>query len=108
MAMKANALEQLCGSSVLVEQIILEHHGDVNLMTLIVLNNQNRYKIQCHAVTAVCINCPRFPMWVEGFEVVDNQQFGWQSDSRYRVYDFEENTLSLYCEEIHCVRTISP
>jgi len=101
--METNYLERLQGHALFVEQILIECSEGTNLISLIVSFEERKYRIVCNAISALSITCLSLPVWIEGFVVADNQQFGWQSDVRYKVYDFEGNSVCFCCEEIQVV-----
>ena len=37
---------------------------------------------------------------IAGFELIDQINNGWQPENRYYVHDFEQDTISFYCESI--------
>ena len=40
------------------------------------------------------------PMIIQGFEIIDNKQSGWENDKKFFVNDYEDGFLSFYCKNV--------
>ena len=38
------------------------------------------------------------PIEIQGFEIIDHSQNGWDKDSLYEIRDFEDDRVSFFCE----------
>ena len=38
------------------------------------------------------------PLEVNGFEIIDYSQNGWEKDSKYEIRDFEDDRINFFCE----------
>ena len=59
-----------------------------NIVTRIVFNNVSRLRIENFSP----------PLEVQGFEIINHSQDGYTSDSRYEICDYENDSLSFFCE----------
>ena len=52
-----------------------------------------------------CLNLKELsvPMIIQGFEIIDNKSDGWDNCSRFFIHDFEEGTISFYCENYELI-----
>lgn len=41
-----------------------------------------------------------YPMQIDGFAVKDHADDGWDPDKRYEIYDFEDEKIRFFCEDI--------
>ena len=41
-----------------------------------------------------------FPFDINGFEIIDNGEKGWENTVRYMIHDFEDGIICFYCEKI--------
>lgn len=71
----------------------LEFKWDVmfdNICLNIIFYNTSRIKV----------NGMSIPLEIYGFDVIDHTSKGWDSSSRYEIYDFEDDYISFFCENI--------
>ncbi len=96
-------IEELQGQSISVRNLSLT--DDDGYRTLIL-------KVNCNGKDGtICFeNVCRFSCVfmdsetvVSGFEIIDHSIDGWQSDARYEVRDYEEDSLAFYCEKVTIV-----
>lgn len=81
----------------------LETWNDVYNGTLIVADETEHYKIQLqlkniHGALSFYLSEP-----LSGFAICDMAEDGYEPEVRFRVYDFEQQDFSIYCEEIEAV-----
>ena len=38
------------------------------------------------------------PMELQGLQILDNSKYGWETDSRFKILDYESGHISFYCE----------
>lgn len=95
----------LDGKSVLIEQLHLVCDIDLNLehvtnLDMIVTVSDKTYNARFSNVSSFRINCVESPIQIDGLAIIDNNDRGFENESRYRVYDYEDGLVSFYCEEI--------
>ena len=96
-------LERLQGQQLYIDEMTLKHVDEGLALFLAVRCMSVKYIVHCYNISSFRVNGFSFPAIIYGFEVIDNLQRGWQSDIRYRIQDFEEDMISLYCEEIDII-----
>lgn len=45
---------------------------------------------------------------LSGFSICDMQEDGYEQDTRFRVYDYENGDFSIYCEDIEVALLMNP
>ena len=96
-------LKRLQGQQLYIDEMTLQYVDERLELFLSVRCMSIRYNIHCCNVSSFRVNGLSVPAIIYGFEVIDNLQRGWQADIRYRIQDFEEDVISLYCEEINII-----
>ncbi len=38
---------------------------------------------------------------ISGFDIIDHKQDGWMPENRFQVYDYEDDSISFYCESFY-------
>ena len=56
------------------------------------------YRLAFHNVSRFTLEKLSIPMEVQGLEVINHAQDGWEKDLTYEVRDFEDNRVSFFCE----------
>ncbi len=83
-----------------IKMQVNDGHIDVNMK----VNYENiDYDILFENTSRIKINIGGFPIKMFGFEIIDNKQSGWDSDSRYTIIDYEDNILKFVCEDISLI-----
>ena len=93
-------LEELQGQSIAVRSLSLTDDDGCRTLILKVSCGgkdgtvcfENVCQFYCSFMTSETV--------ISGFEIIDHSTDGWQSDARYEIRDYEENSLAFYCEKI--------
>lgn len=92
-------VEQLQGQSILVRNLSLTDDGCLSLTLKVSCNGknctllfENVSRFRCSFETSETV--------IQGFEIIDHSADGWQSDARYEVRDYEDDSLAFCCERI--------
>lgn len=77
-----------------------EKWADIYNAKLLVADEAERYKIQIlmknvHGSISFSVS-----ETLSGFSICDMQEDGYEPDTRFHVYDFENGDFSIYCEDI--------
>lgn len=77
-----------------------EKRMDVYHLTMLVTDDSERYQLQfvLKNVRGSVFFCVSEKL--SGLAVHDMKDCGYESDSRYRVYDFENKDFSIFCEDM--------
>ena len=73
---------------------------DIYNISLFITDENERYKIHlflknAHGDISFTVSEP-----LSGLAIQDMTGYGYEQDSRFRVYDFENGNFSIYCEDI--------
>ena len=60
--------------------------------------DQNTYYIVFENVSKLELSEISYPFQISGFEILDYSSRGYQKDTRFFVNDYEDGTLSFFCE----------
>lgn len=77
-----------------------EEWTDIYNISLLVADEAELYKIQIFMKNvhgSISFNVSEV---LSGFSICDMQEDGYEQNTRYRVYDFENGDFSIYCEDI--------
>lgn len=77
-----------------------EKWADINNMRLLIADEAELYKIQISLKNVHGSISFNVTETLSGFSICDMQEDGYEQDSRYHVYDFENGDFSIYCEDI--------
>ncbi len=56
-----------------------------------------------HNVSSLNIKNFSMPYQIGGFEILDNNDKGWEKSHRYSVNDYEDGTIKFYCESFEII-----
>lgn len=96
-------LEQLQGRELSIDSLKLETIDNRLILSLDVLYSAEIRSIVFYNISSFCADRLHYPLQIAGFEIIDNHCNGWQSEVRYKVHDFEDETISFYCEKIEMI-----
>ena len=85
-----------------------EEWTDIYNIRLLVADEAELYKIQIFMKNvhgSISFNVSEV---LSGFSICDMQEDGYEQDTRYRVYDFENGDFSIYCEDIEVALLKNP
>lgn len=99
--MNISIIDNIPDSSVYIQSLLLECIDGQMSILLKVYCNSKKYSIICKNVRGLSLKDLVYPAHIEGFQIVDNLDKGWQSDVRFKVYDFEENIISFFCQSLN-------
>ena len=57
------------------------------------------HMIKFYNVSRLSIRDLSLPLEVDGIEVIDHSQMGWDKDSRFEIYDYEDGRIHFFCED---------
>lgn len=97
---KAVSIERLNGQELYVEKMTLKCINNQMMLSLVV---QSKGEILCaefDRVSEFCVEKLSSPIIIQGLEIVDNTTRGWESVHQYTVRDFEDDTISFFCQKV--------
>ena len=62
-------------------------------IVLRILCDEKIYTIRFDNVSNINLNDFSYPFQIEGFEIIDNRERGWDKSQRYKVWDYEFNVI---------------
>lgn len=95
--------EFLNGKPLLIHRLSLDSAGLRLTLSLDADIGGRDCRIVCETVSALQLADFSYPMQISGLRVTDRSAMGWQSDVRYEVRDYEEDSLRFFCGEITVV-----
>ena len=97
--MNNNLFPKIDGKSILVFdfQVMYDDEALTIKMTCI-SEDQNAYFIVFENVSKLKLSEISYPFQICGFEILDYSSRGYQKDCRFFVSDYEDGTLSFFCE----------
>ena len=98
--MNIEKLNDILGKQIEMSSLILSY--DDNNRLVLSLNfdlNGELCNIEFYNVSSLKINEISSPVQVQGLNIIDNKEKGWDSSVRYSVIDYEDDIMSFYCED---------
>ncbi|MBQ2734631.1 MAG: hypothetical protein IJD82_10745 [Clostridia bacterium] len=92
--------EELQGQSISVHSLSLTDDNGYRTLTLKVSCNGKDATLCFENVSPFCCSFETSETVIHGFEIIDHSADGWQTDARYEVRDYEEDSIAFYCENI--------
>ena len=91
-------LQALDGKTLIFQEIDLRS-GDGHLDLFCKCICEGKFFTVCFRnVSQLKMSAISYPIVISGFEMIDHLQNGWESRVRYLINDFEEDTISFFCE----------
>ena len=88
------------GKSIIVYDFEITHNDDSLCIKMSCISeDQNAYFIVFENISKLKLSDISYPFQICGFEILDYNSRGYQSDSRFFVNDYEDETLSFFCEK---------
>lgn len=97
--MKLNILKDIQGQPIEILEFILNRVNYCLELSLKICCNNEIYSIFFYNVSCISIKDLSFPMQIGGFEVISNKELGYDKAVSYKVHDFEEDSISFFCED---------
>ena len=95
-----NIFSELDGRSIIVRSFAAEHCDDMLTVTLMCVDeNEKEYAAVFQNVSQLNMSNISYPFQIGGFEISDCSSRGYQSDAHFFVNDYEDGTMSFYCEK---------
>ncbi len=94
--------------SLTVEIIKFEYKDDINALYLSCnfINNNiyfGKFLLILYDIYDLSINQFSSPFRVLGFEIQDNKEDGWETENRYSVADYEDNSFFCRCSDFEII-----
>lgn len=99
--MNIEKLNNILGKPIEMSSIILSYDNNKLVLSLNFDCDNGIYTIDFYNVSSLRINEISSPMQVQGLDIIDNKEKGWDSSVRYSVVDYEDDIMSFYCEDFN-------
>lgn len=97
--MKCNLFSNINGKAIIVYDFVVTHNDDsLSVKMGCISEDENAYFIVFENVSKLKLSDMSYPFRICGFEILDYSSCGYQRDSRFFAYDYEEGKLSFFCE----------
>ena len=97
--MSNNLFSKVDGKSIIVGDFQIEKQDDkLRIKMTCISEDQNGYFIVFENVSKLKMSDISYPFQICGFEILDYSSRGYQKDTRFFVNDYENGTLSFFCE----------
>ena len=102
--MSESKFSEINGKSVLVDKMsVLCENGFIELQMQCVTEENKSLFIVFRNVSKLNLSDISYPLQICGFEIKDNNSYGYEKNSRYFINDYEDNVISFYCEMIEII-----
>ena len=97
--MKNNFFSDIDGKSIVIFDFSIEHYDEkLSVKMSCISEDQNTYYIVFENVSKLELSEISYPFQISGCEILDYSSRGYQKDTRFFVNDYEDGTLSFFCE----------
>ena len=94
-----NLFSKIDGKSIVISDFQIENYDEkLHIKITCISEDQNTYLIIFKNVSMLKLSDISYPFQIGGFEILDCSSRGYQKDSRFFVNDYEDGTLSFFCE----------
>ena len=102
--MNKSVFAEINGKSVLVDNFsVLCENGFIELQMRCITEENKSLFIVFRNVSKLNLSDISYPFQICGFEIKDNNFYGYEKDFRYFINDYEDNAISFYCEIIEII-----
>ena len=104
--MDNNLISKVDGKSMIVCGFeIFSDNDSLCVKMSCVSEDQNTYFIVFENVSKLKLSDISYPFQIGGFEILDYSTRDYQNDTRFFVNDYEDGTLSFFCEKFEIFNT---
>lgn len=97
--MNNNLFSKVDGKQInVIDFQIIHNDGKLRIKMTCVSEDQNSYLIIFENVSKLKLSEISYPFQICGFEILDYSMRGYQKDTRFFVNDYEDGSLSFFCE----------
>lgn len=93
-------LERIQGNELLIDQVTLKRRDTSVELEIRGTCNNEIINLLFENISSLSLKDFSYPLVIAGIEFIDNSQRGWEISKRYRVHDYEYETIDFYCESI--------
>ena len=98
--MNVEKTELFCGKDFeILEMVLTRDEYLLNLSWKVYFENKF-FLISFYNVSRFRIGEISIPLAIQGFEIINHSQDGWEKDSTYEIRDFEDDYVHFFCESI--------
>ena len=97
--MKEEILDAVQGQKVQILKLTLSCEESQLDLILNIAFNDTICTICFYKVSGISIQELSMPPEINGFEIINNKQKGWEQDSNYEIRDFEDGRLRFFCKD---------
>ena len=81
-----------------ISEMILSNNDNQLDMSWKIYFEKDVYKMNIYNVSRLKTENLSAPLQIQGFEIIDRSQNGWDTDSKYEIRDFENDSVHFFCE----------
>ena len=86
------------GKMIEISEMILSSIDNQLDMTWKIYFETDTYKITFYNVSQLKTENLSSPLQIQGFEIINHAENGWETDSHYEIRDFENDSINFFCE----------
>lgn len=101
MRINIDKLNNILGKLIDMSSLILSYDNNRLVLSLNFDCDNEIYTIDFYNVSSLKINEISSPVQIQGLDIIDNKDRGWDSSVRYSVIDYEDDIMSFYCEDFN-------
>ena len=96
--MNTNQIETFQGKKFEILEMILKNMDNKFELSWKLYFNNAIFRITFYNVSRLRMYNISVPFEVHGFEIINHSQNGWETDSKYEIRDFEDDSVNFFCE----------
>lgn len=96
-------IEEIQGKEIEVIEFNLSVHDNKSMISMKFLINDEVVRMIFHNVSSLNTKDFSMPYQIGGFEILDNNDRGWEKSSRYTIDDYEDGKIKFHCESFEVI-----
>ena len=96
--MNTERIEVFQGRKIELLEMILSNVDNQLTMSWKIVYKDAIYRITFYNISRMSIDNFSIPLEVQGFEIIDHSQEGWETNSKYEIHDYEDGRVNFFCE----------
>lgn len=96
--MNVGQMEVFRGKKIGILEMLLKNVDNQLVLSWKIQVENTFFRMTFYNVSRFRVGELSIPLEVNGFEIIDYSQNGWEKDSKYEIRDFEDDRLNFFCE----------
>ena len=101
--MEIDELSKCIGNDVWILNFELKYCESEASIHMMLFCENGKIELICENVSDIKIDHLNVPFRFQGLAIKNTKSDGWEIERRYKIYDYEEELISFYCQDIDII-----